>query len=96
MILARELSQNPALLIAEQPTHGLDVSSTEDVWKALLEQRKTAGVLLVSGDIEEILSLSDRVGIMFQGRIVAILESENVKYRIDEIGLMMTDGLKNS
>lgn len=93
MILARELSRNPALLIAEQPTHGLDVGSTEDVWKALLAQRKTAGVLLVSGDLEEVLSLSDRVGVMFQGRIVDILDSTNAKNRIDEVGLMMTDGL---
>ena len=84
-----------ALLIAEQPTHGLDVGSTEDVWKALLDQRKTAGVLLVSGDLEEILSLSDRIGIMFQGRIVDILDSTNAKNRIDEVGLMMTDGLKS-
>jgi simple sugar transport system ATP-binding protein len=93
VILARELSQNPALLIAEQPTHGLDVGSTEDVWKALLEQRRTAGVLLVSGDLEEILSLSDRVGVIFQGRIVDILDSTSAKDRIDEIGLMIYTGL---
>jgi simple sugar transport system ATP-binding protein len=95
MILARELSQNPEILIAEQPTHGLDVSSTEDVWKALLEQRKTAGVLLVSGDIEEILSLSDRIAVMFQGRIVDILDIAQAKDSVDEIGLMMTGGIKN-
>jgi len=93
LILARELSQNPNLLIAEQPTHGLDVSSTEDVWKALLEQRKSAGILLVSGDLEEVLSLSDRIGVMFQGKIVGILDGLSAKERIEEIGLMMTGGI---
>jgi ABC-type uncharacterized transport system ATPase subunit len=94
LILARELSQNPKLLIAEQPTHGLDVSSIEDVWKALLEQRKTAGILLVSGDLEEVLSLSDWVGVIFQGSIVDVLDGSSAKDRIEEIGLMMTGGLK--
>lgn len=93
LILARELSQNPLVLIAEQPTHGLDVSSIEDVWKALLEQRKSAGILLVSGDLEEVLSLSDRIGIMFQGQIVKILQSTSAKDRIEEIGLLMTGGI---
>ena len=93
LILARELSQNPEILIAEQPTHGLDVSSTEDVWKALLEQKKTAGILLVSGDLEEVLSLSDRIGVMFKGQIVDVFDGSCAKDRIDEIGLMMTGGL---
>jgi ABC-type uncharacterized transport system ATPase subunit len=96
LILARELSQNPGLLIAEQPTHGLDVRSTEDVWRALLDQRKSAGILLVSGDLEEVLSLSDRIGVIFQGKIVNVLESSSAKHRIEEIGLMMTGGVRNT
>ncbi len=94
LILARELSQNPSILIAEQPTHGLDVSSIEEVWKTLLEQRRTAGILLVSGDLEEVLTLSDRIGIMFQGRIVDELDGASAKDRIDEIGLLMTGALR--
>ncbi|MGQ9631526.1 MAG: ABC transporter ATP-binding protein [bacterium] len=93
LILARELSREPRLLIAEQPTHGLDVASTEDVWKALLGRRRTAGILLVSGDLREVLSLSDRIGVMFRGEIVDIISVRDEPSRVEEIGLMMT-GLK--
>jgi len=94
LILARELSQNPLFLIAEQPTHGLDVSSTEDVWKALLDLRRTAGILLITGDLEEVLSLSDRIAVMFQGVVVDVLDASSAQQRVEEIGLMMTGGLK--
>jgi len=49
LILARELKRHPELIIAEHPTQGLDIGATEDVWKALLDQRRHAGILLVSG-----------------------------------------------
>jgi ABC-type uncharacterized transport system ATPase subunit len=88
LILARELSKNTQLLVAEQPTHGLDVGSIEFVWRFLLEQRKNAGILLVSGDLSEVLSLSDRIGVMFQGK-VTIFESP-FSDKIEEIGLKMT------
>jgi simple sugar transport system ATP-binding protein len=88
LILARELSKNPRLLIAEQPTHGLDVGATEEVWLELLKQRETAGVLLVSGDLREVLSLSDRVGVIFRGRLMDILSVEDEDW-ISDIGPMM-------
>jgi simple sugar transport system ATP-binding protein len=88
LILARELSKNPKLLIAEQPTHGLDIGATEDVWLELLKQRETAGVLLVSGDLREVLSLSDRVGVIFRGRLMDILSVEDEDW-ISDIGPMM-------
>jgi simple sugar transport system ATP-binding protein len=88
LILARELSKNPRLLIAEQPTHGLDIGATEEVWFELLKQRETAGILLVSGDLREVLSLSDRVGVIFRGRLMDILSVEDEDW-ISDIGPMM-------
>ena len=89
VILARELSQNPAILIAEQPTRGLDIGATEDVWKALINQRnQRSGVLLVSGDLREVLTLSDRVLVLFRGEIMDIISMEE-EDRIGDIGPLM-------
>lgn len=88
LILARELSRNTKLLIAEQPTHGLDVGSIEYVWRFLLEQRKNAGVLLVSGDLGEVLALSDRIGVMFKGGLTIF--EQPLREKEEEIGLRMT------
>ena len=88
LILARELSKGPKLLIAEQPTHGLDIGATEEVWFELLKQRETAGILLVSGDLKEVLSLSDRIGVIFRGRLMDIFSTEDEDW-IEEIGPLM-------
>jgi ABC-type uncharacterized transport system ATPase subunit len=88
LILARELSREPKLLIAEQPTHGLDIGATEEVWFELLKQRKTAGILLISGDLKEVLSLSDRIGVIFRGRLMDIFSTEDEDW-IEEIGPLM-------
>ena len=88
IILARELSKNPRLLIAEQPTHGLDIGATEEVWTEILRQRETAGILLVSGDLKEVLSLSDRIGVIFRGRLMDVFSVEDEDW-IGEIGPMM-------
>ena len=88
LILARELSKGPGLIIAEQPTHGLDVGATEEVWSELLQHRKNAGILLVSGDLREVLSLSDQVGVIFRGRLMDIISAEDEDW-IGEIGSMM-------
>jgi simple sugar transport system ATP-binding protein len=70
VVLARELSRDPKLLIAAHPTHGLDVGATEYVHRRLLEVRERGGaVLLVSHDLDELLKLSDRVIVLFRGRI---------------------------
>ncbi|MEM2303662.1 MAG: ABC transporter ATP-binding protein, partial [Candidatus Bathyarchaeia archaeon] len=76
LILARETSTNYSLIIAVHPTFGLDVASTEETWKLLLELRKKAAILLVSEDLEEIIQLSDRIGVMYRGEFMGILESE--------------------
>ena len=89
LILARELSRNASLLVAEQPTHGLDVGSTEEIWKYLLDQRRSGAVLLVSGDLSEACELSDRIGVMFKGAMT-IVEGPFTEEKGREIGLMMT------
>nr|WP_321514228.1 ABC transporter ATP-binding protein [uncultured Pseudodesulfovibrio sp.] len=74
-VLARELYREPRLIVAEQPTQGLDVSATEEVWNRLLEARSMAGVLLVTGDLNEALQLADRVAVIYRGRILDILDT---------------------
>ncbi len=70
LVLAREFYRDPRIILAEQPTQGLDVAATEEVWERLLLARRTAGVLLVTGDLNEALQLADRVAVMFRGRIM--------------------------
>jgi len=87
-VLARELSGKPRLIIAAHPTYGLDVGATEQVREILLEQRDTgAGVLLISEDLEEVMTLSDRIMVMFSGEVMGIIDAAEAK--IEEIGLMM-------
>ncbi len=88
LILAREFSRRPSLLIAEHPSHGLDVGATEEVWAELVRLRETAAVLLVSGDLTEVLSLSDRIGVIFRGRLMGMLAAHQAD-AIHEIGPMM-------
>jgi simple sugar transport system ATP-binding protein len=88
LILARELSKQPRLIIAEQPTHGLDVASTVALWEELLRHREQAGILLVSGDLREALSLSDRIAVIFRGQLMGVFSAQE-KEAIAEIGPMM-------
>ena len=75
LILARELDRNPKLILAVHPTHGLDVGATEQVHRILLEARMNgAAVLLISEDLDEVLTLSDRVAVLFSGEIQGVLE----------------------
>lgn len=91
VILARELSAHPKLLVAMQPTRGLDVGAIEGVQKLLLQQREAgAAILLSSEELEEILALSDRVLVLYEGEIVGDLTHSDMQ----EIGLMMTGGKK--
>jgi simple sugar transport system ATP-binding protein len=93
MVLAREFFRKPRLIVAEQPTQGLDIAATEDVWNLLLKAREAAGILLVTGDISEALALSDRIGVMYNGRIVDIFYSDDEE-KIDLIPQMMA-GLRS-
>jgi len=88
LILGREISENPPLLVASHPTYGLDVGATEYLRKQLLKRRREGGaVLLVSEDLEEIFELCDRIAVMFKGEFMGILESDDS--RLGDIGLMM-------
>jgi simple sugar transport system ATP-binding protein len=87
-ILARELDREAPLLVAEQPTQGLDVAATEEVWRRLLDARDMAGILLVTGDLNEALQLADRVAVMYRGRIVETFPVTD-KDKVDKIGLFM-------
>jgi simple sugar transport system ATP-binding protein len=88
LVLAREFSRKPRLIVAEQPTQGLDISATEDVWKLLLKARERAGILLITGDISEALSLSDRIAVMFRGRLMDTFPVHE-RAKVESIGLMM-------
>lgn len=91
VIVAREFDQNPQLMIAAQPTRGIDVGSIEFIHQRLVQARDAGkAVLLVSADLEEILSLSDRIAVMYEGEIVGILEPEDATE--ERLGLMMTGG----
>jgi ABC-type uncharacterized transport system ATPase subunit len=94
VILAREISGHPALLVAVQPTRGLDVGAIEGVQRLLLEQRESgAAILLISEELEELLSLSDRVFVIYEGLImgeVKVGQAEPSRDLIESIGQMMT------
>jgi len=93
LILARELSRSPKVLIAAQPTRGLDVSATEYVRRLILEQRnRGTAVLLISDDLDEILALSDRIAVIYEGQIVGVMPGDEAN--LSELGLMMTGGKK--
>jgi simple sugar transport system ATP-binding protein len=93
LILGREISEDPSLLVASHPTYGLDVGATEYLRKQLLKRRKEGGaVLLVSEDLEEIFELCDRIAVMFQGEFMGILNSDDP--RLNDIGLMMAGSLR--
>jgi ABC-type uncharacterized transport system ATPase subunit len=91
VILARELAGQPQLILAVHPTYGLDIGATEQVHRVLLEKtQQGAAVLLVSEDLEELLSLSDRIGVLYRGRLKGPFAVGSLTR--EEIGLLMTGG----
>jgi ABC-type uncharacterized transport system ATPase subunit len=90
-ILAREIDSDPRLILASQPTRGLDVGAIEFVHRRLIEQRDAGrALLLVSFELDEILSLADRILVLYGGRIV--LERQAGDTDANELGLAMTGG----
>ncbi len=88
-IIARELDRDTSLLIAVQPTRGLDVGAIEKIHNQIIEHRdKGNGVLLVSLELDEVMNLSDKILVMFNGEIVASLDPK--KTNVNEIGLYMS------
>ena len=95
LIVAREFSQDPEFLIASQPTRGVDVGSIEFIHKQIIDRRDNgAGVLLLSADLSEVLSLSDRIAVIFEGEIVDVLKASETDER--ELGKLMTGSTVNA
>ncbi|MFY9555828.1 MAG: ABC transporter ATP-binding protein [Blastocatellia bacterium] len=91
LIVAREFDIKPRLVLVAQPTRGVDIGATEFIHRKLIELRDTgAAVLLVSAELDEVLSLSDRVIVIYEGRIVGEVDPKTVTE--EQIGLMMTGG----
>ena len=88
LIVAREIHDRAQVVVASQPTRGLDIGATEFVRDRLVEQRNAGkGVLLISADLEEIMALSDRIAVLFGGRIVGVLTRQEAT--VEKIGLLM-------
>jgi general nucleoside transport system ATP-binding protein len=91
VIVAREFSKGNNLLVADQPTRGLDVGSIEFIHKQIVAKRDDgSAVLLVSAELDEILELSDQVAVMYRGRLVATMNAEDADK--DKVGLLMATG----
>jgi simple sugar transport system ATP-binding protein len=90
IIVAREMSSQPKVLLAAQPTRGVDIGAIEFIHRRLVAQRdEGAAVLLVSAELDEIRSLSDRIAVIYEGRIVSIEAAGTPE---DRLGLLMTGG----
>lgn len=88
LIMARELSRQPKVLIAAQPTRGVDIGATEYIHQRLLQQRQEGtAIFLISEDLDEIRVLSDRIAVLYEGRIMGIVERNEAT--VEQIGFMM-------
>jgi len=88
VVLARELSRQPRVLIAAQPTRGVDIGATEYVHSLLLEQReKGTAILLISEDLDEVMGLSDRIAVIYEGHIMGVVDADLATP--EQLGLMM-------
>ena len=94
VILARELNDNPELIVVSQPTRGLDIGATENIRELLLKMKNNdKGVLLISADLEEVLILSDRIAVMYSGQIIGILKNDE-NLNMNELGSLMAGHVK--
>ena len=88
LIMARELSSEPAVLLAAQPTRGVDIGAAEYIHEELIAQRRQGtAVLVVSEDLDEVMALADRVAVMFEGSIVAVIDRSECT--VEDLGLLM-------
>jgi simple sugar transport system ATP-binding protein len=93
LIIGREFDIRPKLLLVSQPTRGVDIGAIEFIHRKLVELRDSgAAILLVSAELEEVMSLADRLLVMYQGRIVGEIDPQIAQQQ--EIGLLMTGGKK--
>jgi general nucleoside transport system ATP-binding protein len=92
-VVAREFSRNVTVLVLDQPTRGLDVGSIEFIHRRIIAKRdEGAAVLLVSAELDEILELSDRIGVMYRGEMVALLDGPSADR--EAVGLLMARGTR--
>ncbi|MCW5752758.1 MAG: heme ABC transporter ATP-binding protein, partial [Alphaproteobacteria bacterium] len=90
LILARELARAPAILLVGQPTRGVDIGAIEFIHRQIIAMRdRGTAILLVSSELEEVMALSDRILVMFQGRIVGELDGAAADER--QLGLLMAN-----
>ncbi len=88
LILARSLARRPSVLLAAQPTRGLDIGSTEYIHQRLIEQRQQGtATMLISEDLDEIRNLSDRIAVMYEGEIMGLVDRDEAS--VEQLGLMM-------
>jgi len=93
LILAREISSEPVLMVAVYPTRGLDVGATEAVRGLLLDQRQAGGgILLISEDLDELLSMSDRIVVLYEGQIMGVMDAREAT--VEKLGLMMAGSVE--
>ncbi|MNJ45484.1 Xylose import ATP-binding protein XylG [compost metagenome] len=89
VVIAREMAKNPKLLIASQPTRGVDIGAIEFIHREIIKKRdQGSAVLLVSAELSEIMSLSDRIGVLYNGELVAVLDNTD-DLTEQEIGYFM-------
>ena len=92
LILAREIDRNPKVLLVGQPTRGVDIGAIEFIHRQLVELRDKGGaVLLISVELDEVMTLADRILVMFEGRIVAEVEGDKADEKT--LGLMMANAM---
>jgi simple sugar transport system ATP-binding protein len=88
LVLARELSREPKVLVAAQPTRGVDIGATEYIHRRLIEQRvKGTATILISEDLDEVRALSDRIAVMYEGRVMGVVHRDEAT--VEQLGLMM-------
>ena len=91
LIVSREFGGDTTLLVLDQPTRGLDVGSIEFIHKRIIEKRDAGtAVLLVSAELDEVLELSDRIAVMYRGKLVAFVDGR--KADKNQVGLLMATG----
>ena len=88
LILARELSRRPVVLVAAQPTRGVDIGASEYIRNVLMQQRSDGvAILLISEDLDEIMALSDRIAVLYEGQVVGVVNQAEAD--VEQLGLMM-------
>jgi simple sugar transport system ATP-binding protein len=94
-VVAREFSRDLSVLVLDQPTRGLDVGSIEFIHRQVIAKRDAgAAIILVSAELDEVMELSDRIGVMYRGELVALMDAETADREV--VGMLMATGVRNA